>query len=153
MENNNTLYDKIQADIKDAMIAKDNVKRDCLRSLVSEIKNQTVNAGKPLTEDIVLSCIKKSVKMHNDSIEQFSKNNREDLAEKERNELAYLSVYLQKMHSESMVQTIILDIINTNKIPEVKQNMGKIMKLIAQRPDANLIDKKIASQYLNVLLK
>ena len=40
------LYEKIQADIKNAMLDKNTVKRDCLRSLISEIKNQTINAGK-----------------------------------------------------------------------------------------------------------
>ena len=57
-----TTYDKIQADIKDAMLDKNNVKRDCLRSIVSEIKNRTVNAGKELSEGICLDVLKKAVK-------------------------------------------------------------------------------------------
>ena len=62
------IYDDIQLEIKAAMLAHDNIKRDCLRIIVSEVKNQTVNAGKPLTEDIVVKVLQKSVKMHNDSI-------------------------------------------------------------------------------------
>lgn len=147
------LYDKITEDIKKAMIAKDIVTRDVLRALVSDIKNQTVNAGKELTEDVVLKCIQKSVKQHNDSIEQFKTAGREELMNKELAEKNVLESYLPKMHSESTVQTIILQIINDNKLPEVKASMGKIMKLLNEREDRALIDKKLASIYLNTLLK
>ena len=57
------------------------------------------------------------------------------------------------MLSELEVKRIILQIIVENKLEEKKQNMGKIMKFISARPDANLIDRKYASQYLGVLLK
>lgn len=147
------LYDKITEDIKKAMIAKDTVTRDVLRTLVSDIKNQTVNAGKELTEDVVLKCIQKSVKQHNDSIEQFKSANREELLNKELTEKNVLEAYLPKMHSESTIQTIILQIINDNNLPEVKASMGKIMKLLNEREDRALIDKKLASMYLNSLLK
>lgn len=81
-------------DIKDAMFEKNSVKRDCLRGIVSEIKNQTVNAGKPLTEEICLNVIKKSVKQHIDSIESFKLGKREDLALKEMEELSYIKKFM-----------------------------------------------------------
>lgn len=93
-------YDKIVADIKEAMLDHNNVKRDCLRSIVSEIKNQSINAGKELTENICISVLKKAVKQHNDSIENFKFGNREDLALKEIEELKYIECYLPKMFSE-----------------------------------------------------
>ena len=147
------IYDQIQNDIKEAMKAKDNLKRDCLRSIVSEIKNQTVNAGKELTEDVCIKVLQKSVKMHNDSISQFKSANRTELAEKEENELKILESYLPKMMSELEMQTVILKIICDNKIPEVKKSMGLIMKHLNELPDKNRIDRKYASSYLNVLLK
>ena len=147
------LFDTIQKDIKTAMFEKNNVKRDCLRAIISEIKNQTVNAGKEITEDICLKVLQKSVKQHNDSIESFKLGKREDLALKEMEELSYLEIYLPKMLSEENIQTIILKIISDNKIEEVKKNMGQIMKFLNQHPDSKLIDRKIASHYLNVLLK
>ncbi len=147
------VYQQIFDDIKDAMKAHDNAKRDCLRSVVSEIKNQTVNAGKELTEDICMAVLKKAVKQRNDSISSFKSGGRDDLAEKEEAELKLIEAYLPKMKSELEVQSIVLQIINENELEEKKQNIGKIMKLISARPDANLIDKKYASQYLGVLLK
>lgn len=147
------VYKKITDDIKEAMKAHDNTKRDCLRSVVSEIKNQTVNAGKELTESICLSVLKKAVKQRNDSIASFKAGGRDDLAEKEEAELKIIEAYLPKMKSELEVQTIVLDLINKNKIEETKQNMGKIMKLVSALPDVNLIDRKYVAQYLGVLLK
>ena len=141
-----TTYDKIQADIKDAMLDKNNVKRDSLRSLVSEIKNQTVNAGKELTEAIVIKCIQKSVKTHNDSIEQFATNGREELAAKEREALGYLEVYLPNMMSEDEVKAAVDGILQT--IEATKKNFGAIMKQLPATAD-----KKLASKYLNSVLK
>ena len=140
-----TTYEKIQSEIKNAMLNKDNVKRDCPRSIVSEIKNQTVNAGKEITEDIVLKCIQKSVKQHKDSIESFKAGGRDDLAEKELEELKHIEVYLPKMLSEDETKTIIENIL-TN-VEATKKNMGIIMK---QLP--NEVDKKIASKLLAKML-
>lgn len=146
-------YDTILTDIKNAMFEKNNVKRDCLRSIVSEIKNQSINAGKELTEDICLNVLKKSVKQHNDSIENFKIGKREDLALKEMEELRYIEGYLPKMLSEEDTQMTVLKLIADNKIEEKKPNLGKIMKLINTLPNKNLIDRKYVSIYLNTLLK
>lgn len=140
------IYEKLQSDIKDAMINKNSLKRDCLRSIVSEIKNQTVNAGKEITDDICLKVISKSVKQHNDSIENFKLGNREDLAWKEREELNYIQIYLPKMLSEDETKVIIDNILNT--VEATKKNMGLIMKQLPKE-----VDKKIASKYLNSILK
>ena len=140
------IYEKLQSDIKDAMINKNSLKRDCLRSIVSEIKNQTVNAGKEITDDICLKVITKSVKQHNDSIENFKLGNREDLAWKEREELNYIQIYLPKMLSEDETKVIVDNILNT--VEATKKNMGLIMKQLPKE-----VDKKIASKYLNSILK
>ena len=105
-----------------------------------------MNAGKEITEDIVLKVIQKSVKQHKDSIESFKAGGREDLAEKELEELKHIEVYLPKMLSEDETKTIIENIL-TN-VEATKKNMGLIMK---QLP--NEVDKKIASKILNSLLK
>lgn len=140
-----TIYENLQAEIKQAMIDKNAVKRDCLRSVVSEIKNQTINAGKEITDEIVLKCIQKSVKQHNDSIESFKNGGREDLAEKEREELTYLTPYLPKMLSEDETLSLIKDIIAKNGLAAEKRNMGLIMKSLPSTVDKKLASKLIAS--------
>ncbi len=140
------LYDKIQDDIKHAMLSKNNVKRDCLRSIMSEIKNQTINAGKEITDDICLKVVSKSVKQHNDSIESFKAGNREDLALKEFEELQYIEGYLPKLLSEEETIQVIDGILQN--VEAVKKNMGNIMKQLPKNTD-----KRIASRYLNQILK
>ena len=141
-----TTYEKIQKDIKNAMFDKNIVKRDCLRSLVSDIKNQTLNAGKELTEEIVLKCVQKSVKQHNDSIEQFKSAKRDDLALKEMEEKNYLEAYLPKMLDESETRKVIDNILQN--IEPSKKNMGLIMKQFPKE-----VDRGMASRILKDILK
>lgn len=141
-----TIYETLTNDIKEAMISKNTVKRDCLRGVVSEIKNQTINAGKELTEDICLKVIQKSVKQHHDSIEQFKAGNRDDLVQKETEELSYLKKYLPDVLDESQTKVIIENLLQT--IEPIKKNMGVIMKQLPKN-----VDKKIASGILNLVLQ
>jgi len=142
------VFDTITADIKQAMFDKNNVKRDCLRAIVSEIKNQTVNAGKELTDEVCMKVIQKSAKQHNDSIENFKAGKREDLAMKEMEELAYIEAYLPKMASAEETERIINDLIAAGKIEPIKKNMGLFMKAFGPT-----VDRKIASGILNKVLK
>jgi uncharacterized protein YqeY len=141
-----TVFEKLTSDIKNAMLAKNTVKRDCLRSIVSEIKNQTVNAGKEITDEICLKVIQKSVKQHNDSIENFKSGNREDLALKESEELSYIEGYFPKMLDEAETKIVIENILIG--VEAVKKNMGLIMKQLPKD-----VDRKIASKILSSLLK
>lgn len=141
-----TEYEQITTDIKSAMKTGDTVRRDCLRSLMSEIKNQTVNAGKELTEDVVVRCVQKAVKQHDDSIAQFKEAGRTDLLEKEEKELAVLKTYLPKMLSEDETKVLIDNVLQT--VEAIKKNMGFIMKQLPSE-----VDRKVAAKYLNGILK
>lgn len=146
-------YDTITDKIKEAMKQNDTLVRDCLRGVVSEIKNQTVNAGKEITEDICINVLRKCAKQRKDSILSFEAGNRNDLAEKEKKELELIEQFLPQMLTEEQIQTRVLKLIADNHIEETKKNMGVIMKALNQLPEKNLIDKKYVSQYLNTLLK
>lgn len=144
------LFEQINEDIKDAMKSRNDVKRNCLRSIVSEIKNQTVNAGKPITDDVCVKVVQKSVKQHNDSIEQFVEANRLDLAENEKLELSYISAYLPKMLSEGETEALINDVITEMSLALEKKNMGQIMKIVKTNKE---VDGKTAATILNRILK
>jgi uncharacterized protein YqeY len=141
------IFNDIQSKIKTAMFKNDNFTRDCLRMIVSDIKNQTVNANpqKEITDDVCLKILQKSAKTHKDSIEQFKSAGRVELAEKEEEELKIIESFLPKMLSEDETKTIIENIL-TN-VEATKKNMGIIMK---QLP--NEVDKKIASKLLAKML-
>ena len=139
------LFEKITGDVKSAMRDGNAVRRDCLRAIVSEIKNQTINAGSPITDDICLKVLQKSAKQHNDSIESFRIGHRDDLVLKESEELSYIVEYLPKMLDENATKDVIDTILRT--VEPVKRNMGIIMKRLPKE-----IDRKIASKYLNEIL-
>lgn len=139
------MFKKLQEAVKAAMKSGNTLERDCLRSIISEIKNQTVNAGKELTDDICLKVIQKSAKTHNDSIAQFRSAGRDDLAEREEAELRILEAYLPKMLSEEETKAILENILMS--IEAMKKNMGLIMKQLPKE-----VDRKVASRLLNGML-
>lgn len=141
-----SLIEETQQKIKAAMKANDIVARDCLRSIMSDIKNKTINEGKPMSDDVALKCIQHSVKQHNDSIKQFNTAGRKELAEKEEAELAALSEFLPSMLDEDETKAVIEGILMA--VEATKKNFGKVMKML---PDE--VDKKVASKILSSMLK
>src|SRR3989344_7123992 len=97
----NMLQTQIKEEMKRAMLAKDTVRRDTLRSLLAAFTNELVAKGKPPQETIsdsdAFTVIKRQVKQRKDSIEQFRKGDREDLAQTEEVELHIIEIYLPKM--------------------------------------------------------
>lgn len=93
-----TLHEEIKGQIKEAMIAKDAVRLTTLRGLVTAFTNELVaTQRKPqdfLTDEEVLAVIKRSVKQRKDSVDQFTKGGRPDLADSEKAELVVLEKFL-----------------------------------------------------------
>ncbi len=123
------LEDKIMQDYKQAMKDKDSLKSSVLSFLRSAMKNSAIDKKKEkLDDDEVISVIKKQVKQRGDSIEQFVKGSRQDLADKETKELQILECYLPEAIPEEKLKTIINQIINSFSEPPTMKDMGKIMK-------------------------
>ena len=150
------LYNKINNEIKEAMKSHDNLKRDCLRSIISDIKNQTVNAGKDITDEVCIKVLQKSVKTHNDSIEQFFLAGRNDLVEKEKAEVDVINSFLPKMMDDSAIENIVKSTVQ--QMSEqfgrsmTKKDIGVVMKTITTSKDAASINMKIASKIVSSLL-
>ena len=145
-------YDNIQATIKNAMKSGNASTRDTLRMIVSDIKNKTVNEGKEITEEIVISCVKKFAKQLEDSRESAKLANRPDLMEKIDDELADVSMFLPAMIPDNMLEGIVKEIIAKKEAelghPLGKKDFGMVMKLLPSN-----CDKKVCSKLLQGLLK
>jgi uncharacterized protein YqeY len=104
------IHETIKKSIPDAMRAKDEVKLRTIRSLVTMMTNEVVaKKRKPdefLTDEEALAVIKRAVNQRKDSIEQFEKASRNDLAEPEKAELAILEAYLPQMMSQEEIMPI-----------------------------------------------
>lgn len=150
------MFDKINSEIKTAMKAHDNLRRDCLRAVVSEIKNQTVNAGKEITDSVCLKVLQKAVKSHNDSITQFAAAGRIDLADKEKAELDVISAFLPKVFTAEETELKVKDIIDQlegqfgRKME--KKDMGMVMKTVTTCREAQSFDMKAASAAVKKIL-
>lgn len=103
------IHQSIKTQLIEAMRAKDAVRLDVIRSLLSAFSNELIAKGsvEPFLDDAsVLALIKKSVKQHKDSIDQFTKGARMDLVEKEAAELKHLESYLPAAMSKEEILKI-----------------------------------------------
>lgn len=144
------IREKILAEIKSAMLAKDSVKLNTLRFLQSAIKNKEIDSRpNPLTEKDVMDVIKKMVKQRKESIEQFSAAGRNDLADQEKAELKVMEAYLPAQMSADQVTAIVVEVIAALGAKTAK-DMGPVMKEVMARTngqaDGKLISETIKSK-------
>ena len=122
------LEDKIMNDYKEAMKNKDTLKSSVLSFLRADMMNVAVAKKKSKLDDgEVISVLKKQIKQRQDSIEQFTKGNRLDMAEKETRELAILKTYLPPELSAEEIKKIIEEVVASTGAQDSK-DMGKVMK-------------------------
>lgn len=145
------LNDKILADLKQAMLARDNVRVSTLRMLKSAVEYHKIEKKQEnLTDADVVAVIKKQIKQRQDSIEGFEKGGRADLAEKEKAELAILKSYLPEELSSAQVEEIVKATI-AELGATTRADMGKVMKAV-QAKTAGRADNRVISQIVSANL-
>ncbi|MEK7509333.1 MAG: GatB/YqeY domain-containing protein [Patescibacteria group bacterium] len=145
---------KVKDDMKEAMKAKDDLRVQTLRGAMAAFTNELVAKGKKPTDEVdnemAQTVLKRLAKQRKDSIEQFTKGNRPELAEKEAKELAIIESYLPQMASEAEVEKIAKE-----KIAEMgadKTKMGQIMGATMKALDGNAdgaVVKKVVEKLLS----
>ncbi len=145
-----TLYNKIYNDMKKAMKAKSQQKVLLLRGLIASVKNATVNAGKEITDDAVLSSVKKNLKEIEQSIDSFYKAGRDFEVGKLNQDKMYLQGLLPKQMSEEELKAVIGEVlIELGPGLHTKKEMGKVMKGVMAKTkgaaDGKLVSKLVAS--------
>jgi uncharacterized protein YqeY len=137
---------QINEDIKNGMKAKDQPLVDVLRQLKNAFTNaalSTGNAGNELSDEAVISVIRKQIKQREDSVEQFSKGGRAELAEKETNEITVLKTYLpQEMTADEIDAVVKQAIADTGAV--TKKDMGKAIKRAVELAEGRVDNKTIS---------
>ncbi len=138
-----TLEEKINTDLKEAMKAKNKLALRGIRAIKSAILlSKTDGSGTDLTEESEIKLLQKLVKQRRDSLEIYEKQNREDLAVTEREEIAIIEKYLPAQMSEADLEPVIAGIIAQTGAASMK-DMGKVMgmasKQLAGKADGKLI--------------
>jgi uncharacterized protein len=123
------VYKQLQADLIVAMKSGDTIKKDMLRMLISGIRNGAIASygadwETKITDEDCLNTCKKEAKKHQESIDVFEKNNRKDLADKEKGELVVIQSYLPKELSDEELKKLLEPVIAKGD----KSNFGLLMK-------------------------
>ena len=142
------LSEKIDADLKDAMRAKDAPRLSTLRMLKSAAEYYKIEKKQEKLADAdVIAVIKKQIKQRQDSIDGFEKGGRSDLVEKEKAEMAVLTTYLPEELSQPQVEEIVAAVI-AELGATTKADMGKVMKAV-QTKTAGRADNRLVSQIVS----
>ncbi|MCL5784371.1 MAG: GatB/YqeY domain-containing protein [Patescibacteria group bacterium] len=120
------LLDQIQTDLKNAQLARDEVKVSTLRLLLSEAKNKEIAKGESLTDEEVVSLIQREVKKRTEAAEGFRKGGREDSVLKEESEAKVLENYLPARLSTEELTKIVEGTINELGASTM-QDMGRVI--------------------------
>ena len=146
-----SIHETVKASIPEALKQKDEVKLRTLRSLVTAMTNEVVaKKRKPdefLTDEEALAVIKRAANQRKDSIEQFEKGGRPELAETEKAELAILEAYLPAQLSREEVEKVV-----QAKIAELQADsskagmvMGAVMKELKGQADGTVVKEVVES--------
>ena len=141
---------QIKDDIKVAMKAKDVKKRDALRLLDSAMKQIEVDERKELSDDDVIAIIMKQIKQRNDSVTQYKDAGRDELAQKELDEIAIYEPYLPAQLSDEELEAALKEIIEKVSATSMK-DMGKVMGM-AKSTIGSQADGKRINECVKLLL-
>ncbi|HLE42101.1 MAG TPA: GatB/YqeY domain-containing protein [Nitrospirota bacterium] len=144
------LREKINADIKDALKSGAKDKVSALRMLSAALKNKEIDKRRPLTEEEVIETIRTLIKQRKDSIEQFTKGGRQDLADKETAEVAFLEVYLPQQLTREELEAMVREAVAQTGAQGAR-DMGKVMKALVPMA-AGRADGKLLSELVKIAL-
>jgi uncharacterized protein YqeY len=139
-----SLAEKIQKDLVDAMRAKEELRLSVLRGIKAAIKHREVEKIRTLDEAEAIQIVQTLVKQRKESIEQFTKGNRPELAEKETKELAILESYLPASADDAEMNAAIDKALAETGASSMKQ-MGAVVKAAKSALEGKSVDGKALS--------
>ena len=148
------LHEQIKEGIKESMKARDTVRLNVMRGLVTAFTNELVATGKTpqdiLDDEKVIAVIARSAKQRKDAIEQFTKGGRMDLVEEDTAQLKILETYLPKMMEKSEVEKIVKtkkDELGITDATKKGMLMSAIMKDLKGKADGTIVKEVVDSLF------
>lgn len=139
-----SLRERLRDDLKDAMRARDVVRRDTIRLVEAAIKNAEIEKrGAELSDQDVQAILQRQVKQRQDSIEQYEQANRPDLAAAERAEIAVIEVYLPQQLSRAEIETAAraaIDQLGATGPGDRGKVMGRLMSELRGKADGAMVN-------------
>jgi uncharacterized protein len=141
-----TLIERIEREVKDAMLARDNDRRDALRLILSSLKSAEKDLLRPLTDDEALQVMQRERKKRVEAAEAFRAAGRDAQAEKEDAELDVLEEFMPEPLAEEELERIVDDAIAENKATSMRDMgrvMADVMPQIAGRADGSAVSQLV----------
>ena len=143
------MLNQLQKELVVAMKAGEKAKMMGLRNIIGKLKAAKIDKGESLTDEKSLKILKSAAKQLKESIDQYQKGDRDDLAEEEAYELLLLEKYLPEQLSEKIIRETVKNIVeNTGaeSIQDMGQVMGAAMKEFAGSADGKLVQKIVQEE-------
>ena len=140
-----TLTQKVQKDMVDAMRSKEELRLSTLRMMKAALQNKRIEKRADLDEKEELQVFSTMIKQRKDSIEQFEKGNRPELAQKEAQEIAIIEGYMPKAVGEEEIVATVRAVIAEMGYPTMK-DMGLVMKNVMAKFGGARVDGKAVSE-------
>jgi uncharacterized protein YqeY len=141
---------RLDNELKGALKSKDELRLSVIRMIKASLKNKSIEKMGTLTDDDIISVLSSLAKQRKESIEQFERAGRTDLAEREKKELEIVQSYLPEQLSPEELDNVILSAIKESGASS-PNDIGKVMKLVAPRTKG-VADGKIVNQRVRELL-
>lgn len=146
-----SLKDTIISDLTSAMKAQEADKVSTLRMVKANLMNRQIEKGGELTDEEVQKALQSLVKQRRDSIEQYSKAGRDELAAKEAAEIAVIDVYLPQAASPDEIDQAVAEAVAESGATSIKE-MGVVMKAAMAKLQGKTADGKIVSEAVKAAL-
>lgn len=139
-----SLHDRLTEDLKLAMKSRDQLRMDVIRMIKAAVLNKEVELKRDLDDAEMSRVMTTLVKQRRESVEQFEKAQRAELAEKERREIEIIEAYLPKPLTHQELEALVASVISETRASSMK-DMGQIMKAVMTRVAGQPLDGKQVS--------
>lgn len=150
------MLDRIQTDLKNAQLARDEIKVSTLRLLLSEVKNAEIAKGNPteagLSDEEIVSIVQKEVKKRKEAAEAFRSGGREEAAVREEAELKVLEGYLPaQMSSEELTKLVeeTIDEVGATSMVDMGKVIGAVMGKVKGKTDGTTVSNLVKERLSN----
>lgn len=147
-----SLKDKIVSDLTDAMRTKDANRLSTLRMVKANLMNRQIEKGGELTDEEITKALQSLVKQRRDSVEQYEKAGRSELAEKEQMEISFIEHYLPQNASQAEIESAVSEAIQETGASSIKE-MGAVMKAALAKLSGKTADGKMVSETVKAKLQ
>lgn len=143
------LKEKISEDIKNALKSGDKQRRTVLGMVSAAVKNKEIEKRSELGDEEVIAVISSEIKKRKDSVEQYEKGGRPELAEGEKQEIAILMEYMPEQMSEEQIRSEVQKAISETGIKDIKEMgklLGGLMPKLKGKADGSLVSKIVKEE-------